>query len=189
MKLLRKISAFTMLLSLLFSFEIFAMGKTNYSPYVPDPPLPSPMNEEKYEDRSLGARWIWVSDDLCIRYKSSEYITKERLKEWFDLGIASRWVVLKDGVREVKTRDTYSGQWSQSSDGIWSFEFDDKTIPVGVTKIDGVLYAFTGYGELKADYEYYTGLKTAADGLVKSDNPDFLNWLGTQYLPECTSHE
>lgn len=95
----------------------------------------------------------------------------------------------KDGYGVVKNRDTYSGKWSQATDGVWSFAFDDCTIPVGVTKIDGVLYAFNTYGELKADYEYYEGLKTAADGLVTSDNPDFLNWLGTQYLPECTSHE
>uniref|UniRef100_UPI001652C1DE hypothetical protein n=1 Tax=Serratia marcescens TaxID=615 RepID=UPI001652C1DE len=88
-----------------------------------------------------------------------------------------------------KARDTYSGKWSQSPDGIWSFEFDDKTIPVGVTKIDGVLYAFTGYGELKEGYEYYDGLKTGADGLVKADSAEFTQWLATQYLPECTSHK
>jgi hypothetical protein len=189
MRYLKKLSAFTVLLSLLLSFETFAMNKTNYSPYIPDPPQPSPMNEEKYEDRSLGARWIWVSDSLCIRYKSSEYITKDRLKEWYELGMASRWVISKDGTWEVKSRDTYTGKWTQSTDGIWSFEFDDKTIPVGMTKINGVLYAFNGYGELKEGYSYYNELKTAADGLVTADGAEFTQWLTTQYLPECTSHE
>jgi len=58
-----------------------------------------------------------------------------------------------------------------------------------VTKIDGVLYAFNAFGELKDEYKYYDELKTGADGLVKADSADFMNWLSTQYLPECTSHE
>lgn len=38
-------------------------------------------------------------------------------------------------------------------------------------------------------YEYYDGLTTGADGVVNSDNPEFLAWLDTQYVPACTSHE
>jgi len=42
---------------------------------------------------------------------------------------------------------------------------------------------------LKAGYEYYDGIKTEEDGLVKVDSAEFTQWLATQYLPECTSHE
>jgi hypothetical protein len=182
-----KFPIFIILISALLSFNAFAMNKN--TTYITDAPAQSPLNEKKYEDRSLGSRWTWIEDDLCVSYRAADGYTKERLKRQFDLGAVSRWATNESGKWEVKTRDTYSGKWSQSSEGIWSFEFDDKTIPVGVTKIDGVLYAFTGYGELKADYEYYDGLKTEADGLVKADGVEFAQWLTTQYLPECTSHE
>ncbi len=141
---------FAILLSLLFSFNSFAMESIMNGDFV----RPTPLNESE----TSGFKWTWISDGTVEK-------------------------------ANVVSRYTYSGKWSQSSEGIWSFEFDDKTIPVGVTKIDGVLYAFTGYGELKADYEYYDGLKTEADGLVKADSAEFALWLTTQYLPECTSHE
>lgn len=185
MKLLKSIPIFTVLLSLLFSFNIFAVGNE-----YKDPVRPTPLNEEKHEDRTLDNKWIWLDDETCVQFKLTENAKVSDIKRRYDAGLLRRWA--ENGTIQgpkIITRDTYTGKWSQSVDGIWTFEFDDKTIPVGVTKIDGVLYAFTGYGELKGGYEYYEGLKTAADGLVKSDNPDFLNWLGTQYLPECTSHE
>lgn len=185
MKILKKIPIFTILLSLLFTFNIFAM-ENGYK----DPVRPTPLNEEKHEDRTLDNRWVWLDNETCVQFKLTENVKVSDIKRRYDAGLLRRWA--ENGTIQgpkIITRDTYTGKWSQSTDGIWSFEFDDKTIPVGVTKIDGVLYAFTGYGELKADYEYYEGLKTAADGLVTSDNPDFLSWLGTQYLPECTSHE
>lgn len=185
MKILKKIPIFTILLSLLFTFNIFAM-ENGYK----DPVRPTPLNEEKHEDRTLDNRWVWLDNETCVQFKLTENVKVSDIKRRYDAGLLRRWA--ENGTIQgpkIITRDTYSGKWSQSTDGIWSFEFDDKTIPVGVTKIDGILYAFTGYGELKDGYEYYEGLKTAADGLVKSDNPDFLSWLGTLYLPECTSHE
>lgn len=186
MKKIKKLLIFTVVLSTLFSFNAFAMNNK----YVDDLERPTPQNETTYEDETLNNKWTWINDELCIRFRKSPDISRSYLEDRWNRGLISNvWAEKQNGVYQRKTRDTYAGKWSQSADGIWSFEFDDKTIPVGVTKIDGVLYAFTGYGELKADYEYYEGLKTAADGLVTSDNPDFLSWLGTQYLPECTSHE
>ncbi|WP_024295023.1 hypothetical protein [Lacrimispora indolis] len=171
MKRIKIVSILAVLFITLFSFNAFAMGKE-----YREPERPSPLNEE------LGKGWTWLSDDTCAQFKMSEDIKISNIKRMFDLGMVRGW-------QGIQNRDTYSGKWSQSSEGIWSFEFDDKTIPVGVTKIDGVLYAFTGYGELKADYEYYDGLKTGADGLVTADSAEFKDWLATQYLPECTSHE
>ena len=185
MKLKRILPILIMILSLLFSFNVFAM-KNKYSDFIRQTPL----NEEKNGDKSLDFKWTWISDESCVRFKIDENVRKATLERQYNSGLLPQWAEDgKDGRGVVKTRDTYSGKWSQSADGIWSFEFNDKTFPVGVTKIDGVLYAFTGYGELKDGYEYYDGLKTGADGLVKSDNPDFLDWLMIQYLPECISHE
>lgn len=184
MKKIKTISFLTVLFIMLFSFSIIAMGKDDI--INGDFVRPTPLNESE----SSGQKWTWISDNSCVRFSAYEYVSMAGLQRKYNYGGLPQWA--EGGNKEettIKQRDTYSGKWSQSTDGIWSFEFDDKTIPVGVTKIDGVLYAFTGYGELKADYEYYEGLKTAADGLVTSDNPDFLSWLGTQYLPECTSHE
>ena len=148
---------------------------------------PTPITEQRYEDETLNNRWTWLNDSTCIRF--SGYGKRSSLEKQFEAGLLSRWVERKENNWEVKIRDTYAGKWSQSSEGIWSFEFDDKTIPVGVTKIDGVLYAFNGYGELKEGYEYYTGLKTGADGLVTANTEEFNQWLSTQYLPECTSRK
>lgn len=189
MKIPVKLPIFVILMTTLFSFNVHAMNNNNVTPYTPNSPAQSPLHEERFEDRSLGSRWTWIDDDLCIRYQAADGSTKDRLKRQFDLGAVSRWSTNESGKWAAKVRDTYSGKWSQSSEGIWSFEFDDKTIPVGITKIDGVLYAFTGYGELKDGYEYYDGLKTGADGLVTADSAEFTQWLATQYLPECTSHE
>lgn len=169
---------FTVLVALMFasmSFNTFAME--NYSA---DFLHRSPCNEEKHEDRSLDYRWTWLNDENCAQFLMSEGVRKSKIEYQYNLGMLSGW---------NKAREAYSGKWSQSPDGIWSFKFDDCTIPVGVTKIDNVIYAFNTYGELKEGYEYYDGLITGTDGLVTSDDPAFLEWLGTQYLPECTSHE
>ena len=182
----KKILAFTVMLSTLFSFNTFAM----ISKSVNDTERPTPQNEITYEDETLNNMWTWLNDELCIRFRKSPDMNRAYLEDRWNRGMISGvWAEKQNGIYQRKTRDTYTGKWSQSEDGIWSFEFDDNTIPVGVTKIDGVLYAFTGYGELKADYEYYTGFKTEADGLVKADSAEFTQWLETQYLPECTSHE
>lgn len=190
MKLLKKIFILSFILSAFVSLSAFAAQNLDFTKrYEPK----SPAKEEKHEDRTLDYRWAWLGDDLCVRFKIvSENITKSDLQRNYDNGLLSLWGEWASDTgteSRRKTRDTYSGKWSQSAEGIWSFAFDDKTIPVGVTKIDGVLYAFTGYGELKEGYEYYTGLKTAADGLVTADSVEFTQWLSTQYLPECTSHE
>ena len=150
---------------------------------------PQPANEQRNEDKSQSYGWTWISDEVCVRFMMNEATKKSGIQRRYEAGAVSTWRKQTNTGSEGKIRDTYAGKWSQSTDGIWSFEFDDKTIPVGVTKIDGVLYAFTGYGELKEGYEYYNGLKTEADGLVKADSAEFTQWLSTQYLPECTSHE
>lgn len=186
MKRINKLIVYTLILSTLFSFNVFAMNNKNAG----EVEWPTPQNEITYEDESLNNKWTWLNNELCIRFRKSPDIGRAYLEDRWNRGLISNvWAEKQGGVYQRKTRETYSGKWSQSADGIWSFEFDDKTIPVGVTRIDGVLYAFTGYGELKEGYEYYNGLKTAADGLVKADNTEFTQWLSTQYLPECTSHE
>jgi len=190
MKLLKKIFILTFILSAFASLSAFAAQDLDFTKrYEPK----TPAKEEKHEDRTLDFRWAWLEDDLCVRFKiASENITKADLQRRYDIGSLSLWGEWASDTgteSRRKTRDTYSGKWSQSAEGIRSFVFDDYTIPVGVTKIDGVLYAFNSYGELKEGYDYYSGLKTAADGLVKADSAEFTQWLTTQYLPECTSHE
>lgn len=190
MKLFKKIFLLSFILSAFTSLCAFAAGNPNDMKL---PEIPVPSTEIKHEDRTLDYRWTWLKDDLCVRFKiASENITKSDLQRRRDIGSISLWSEWDPNNMSnnwVKVRDIYSGKWSQSSEGFWSFEFDDKTIPVGVTKIDGVLYAFNGYGELKEGYEYYNGFKTAADGLVKANSMEFSQWLATQYVPECTSHE
>ena len=183
MKILKKLSALTILISVLFSLNAFAMDENYNFLYL------QPSDDQKSEENSQDYNWTWLKDDLCIRFLSGNYTNKSSIQRQYDMGVARTWRNKTINGSESKTRETYSGKWSQSEDGTRSFTFDDCTIPVGVTKIDGVLYAFNGYGELKAGYEYYTGFKTEADGLVKADNAEFTQWLGTQYLPDCTSHE
>lgn len=184
MNIFKKMLFTTAILSTLFSFNSFAMNNK----YAKDPELPTPQNEKTYEDESLNKKWTWLSDELCVQFrKGSDKTNIER--QYYNGGILRTWREYKNNKWGAKTRDTYTGQWSQSTEGIWSFEFDDKTIPVGVTKIDGVLYAFNGYGELKEGYNYFADFKTAADGLVTANTEEFNQWLTTQYLPECTSHK
>lgn len=186
MKRTKTISILTVLFIMLFSFNIFAMEK-----YVKDPERPTPQNEMKYEDRTLNYRWVWLDDETCVRFNLYENSKRYGIERQYSMGVVSAW---RDETNtsttwKPKIRDTYSGKWTKATDGIWSFTFDDCTIPVGVTKIDGVLYAFNTYGELKAGYEYYEGLKTEADGFVKADSEEFSKWIATQYIPDCTSHE
>lgn len=182
----KRLFILTILFTLSCSFNVFAMRDLINGEYVPD----NPGNETKYENRTLGSRWTWLSDEMCVQFGGGESIKHATIQKWADNGLIQRWAVSDgSGGRKLKTRDTYSGKWLQSAEGNWLFEFDDKTIPVGIAKIDDVLYAFNGFGELKEGYEYYDGLITAADGLVESDDPAFWDWLATQYLPECTSHD
>lgn len=179
-----RISLLTLFISTLFSFNILAMNEYK------DPVRPTPQNEQKNEDRTLDYRWIWLDDETCVRFNVAETVKKDTIKKQSEMGLLRRWA--ENGTiqsAKVIVRQSYTGKWSHTADGTWSFVFDDYTIPVGVTKIDGVLYAFNTFGELKDGYEYYTGLKTAADGLVKADSAEFTQWLATQYLPDCTSHE
>ena len=185
MKLLKRLFVFAVLLSTLFTFNAYAMKNE----YTNDLKRPTPQNEEKHEDGNWNYKWVWITDETCVRFKSGENLKKENIKLQYNIGTLVTWRDRVDGAWKKMARDTYSGKWSQSAEGIWSFTFDDCTIPVGVTKIDGVLYAFNGFGELKEGYEYYTGLKTEADGIVKTDSAEFTQWLETQYLPDCTSHE
>ncbi len=185
MKIFRKLFIVMILLSTLFSFNAFAMSEKEYA----DKSIETPQNEMKYDDRALNYRWTWINNDLCVRFNLWENVNKTRIEDLWSRGMTSRWIEFSNGKYQAKTRDTYSGMWHQAADGIRSFTFDDDTIPVGVTKIDGVIYAFNTYGELKEGYEYYTGFKTEVDGIVKADSTEFIQWLGTQYIPDCTSHE
>lgn len=181
MKIVKKLYTLIVLLSILFSFNSYAMGNVINGDFVRSTPL--------NESESSISKWTWLSDSSCVKFTAREKETTAHLLKLYESGFLAQWAENgKDGNTVVKQRDTYTGKWSQS-EGIRSFEFDDKTIPVGITKIDGVLYAFTGSGELKEGYEYYNGLITAADGLVKADSAEFTQWLTTQYIPECTSHE
>ena len=169
-----------------FSFNVFAMTKNING----EPELPTPENEVKHEDRSLDYKWTWLDDDLCVQFNVAETWKRSIIQKRYDMGFLRRWGEAdENGNWKLKTRNTYAGKWTQAEDETWSFEFDDHTIPVGVTKIDDVLYAFNTFGELQEGYEYYDGLTTGADGVVNSDNPEFLAWLETQYVPACTSHE
>lgn len=185
MKILKRVSAVTILLSILLSFNVFAMGKENG--YIPK--LENPLDNDKNKDEYSSYEWTWIGNEVCVQFAKSKGVKRYRIENAWNLGMYSRWLEYKNGEVRAKNRDTYSGKWNQSEDGVKSFVFDDATIPVGPTNIDGVVYAFNGCGELQEGYEYYDGLKTGADGLVVTDNPEFLTWLATQYLPECTSHE
>lgn len=180
----KRLPILTILLTICFSFNTLAMAKST-NDYIP----PTPATEVKNEDRTLDYRWVWLNDNECVQFRVQEDAKKAEIEKRNNISNLSHWVDRTDGTAKIKTRDTYSGKWTQAEDGMWSFEFDDHTIPVGVTKIDDVLYAFNTFGELREGYEYYDGLTTGADGVVNSDNPEFLAWLDTQYVPACTSHE
>jgi len=147
---------------------------------------PTPLKEPTRDDELRNYKWFWLSDSVCIREPAIENTNNED-KDWlmkkFEYGVAQYWHDYETSA--PKLRYTYMGTWSQDENDIWSFVFEDYTIPVGLTKIDGVLYAFTGYGELKEGYEYWNGLKTGADGVVTENSQEFLEYLSTQYLPEC----
>lgn len=182
MKTIKNLSILCLLLSIIFSFNSHAMENVINGDFVRSTPL--------NETDSSTLRWTWINDNSCVKFTARENENTTHLNKMYSMGLLPQWAENgSDGKTVIKQRYILSGKWSQSAEGIWSFEFDDKTIPVGVTKIDGVLYAFNGFGELKEGYEYYTGLKTEADGLVKADSAEFTQWLATQYLPECTSHE
>lgn len=176
----------TVLLSLCLSFNAFAM--VNSGQGWPEIYIPNPATETKHDDRTLDYVWTWLNDEVVARFQSGERAdaTRKYLLDDFNVGgICGGHGIKDDGGK----RETYSGKWSQSEDGIWSFQFDDYTIPVDITKIDGVLYAFNGYGELVEGYDYWNGHKTAADGLVTCTDPEFITYLESQYIPDCTSHE
>ena len=182
MKKVKRISIFVVILIMLFSFNTNAMENIINGDFVRSTPI--------NEDANSAYKWAWISDNSCVKFEIDDRITTSYLLKKYGMGLLPQWAENgKDGKTVIKQRYTLSGKWNKSEEGIKSFEFDDKTIPVGITKIDGVLYAFTGRGELKAGYEYCIGFKTEADGLVKADSAEFTQWLTTQYLPECTSHE
>lgn len=182
MKLFKHI-AFIALFIILFSFNVYAMPQ-NFNSYEPKPPTPS-----MDEDYQYGYRWTWLNDDVCAQFKTGGPVTagvsKSIFGEMLHDGLLYTWY--EDG--HIKIRDTYSGKWSQDENGKWSFVFDDDTIPIDLTKIDGVLYAFNDYGELVDGYEYWNGQKTGPDGVATCTDPEFVTYLGTQYLPDCTSHK
>lgn len=183
MKKTMRILSLLTLLVLITAFDSFAMAnkENNYGIITS-----RPENEEKNEKGKYQYIWTWLNDDLCVQTNGTEKIQKrEWIQKKYDLGLVDGW--MEKG--QVKTRETYTGKWSQSEDGVWSFRFDDHTIPIEIAKIDDVLYAFNGYGELMEGYEYYDGLTTGADGLVTSEDPAFLEWLETQYVPECFTQQ
>lgn len=183
MKLCKRISLIVVLVLLALSFNSFAMPQ-NLNANEPAMPVPSEDGDYQY-----GYRWTWLSDELCVQFQMGGPITakipRSILEEKCDYGLMRSWH--EDG--KAKARDTYAGKWSQTDDGIWAFVFDDSTIPIDLTRIDGVLYAFNGYGELVDGYKYWNDYKTGPDGLVTCTEPEFLAYLETQYIPDCTSHE
>lgn len=177
---LKMISILTVLFSLCFSFNILAMPENRNAN---EPVSPTPSVKTKNEDGVTIRDWTWINDNVCVEFRAG--IHKNIIDVMYESEMLTCW--RESGTQ--KTRDTYAGKWMQSPEGVWSFEFDDYTIPIGVTNIDGVLYAFNTFGELQEGYNYWGDLITGADGLVVSDNPEFLEWLTTQYIPACTSHE
>lgn len=174
------------LFTLCCSFNAFAMENLVNGEYIPE----SPKNEVKHDNHSQDNNWTWLSDEICVQFSSRENTTKAAIQRLADYGLIRRWGESDgNGGRRLKTRDTYSGKWSQAENGTWSFVFDDGTIPIDLTKIDGVLYAFNGYGELVDGYEYWNGQKTGPDGVATCTDPEFVTYLRTQYLPDCTSHK
>lgn len=182
MRIFMRLLLLTSIVSIFFTTNVFAK---NYNDDDFKIVFASPSTEEKHEDPSLDYRWVWVSDELCLRSRTFEGTNKDSLLEMWNMGFISRWAENDSG----KVRDTYAGKWTLSEEGVWSFLFDDFTIPVGLTKIDGVLYAFNGFGQLKDGVEYWNGQTTTTDGVVSCEDIEFLNFLETQYLPDCTSHE
>lgn len=189
-----KISFLSILLIFTLIFNVFATERKEVYEFVPS----SPSNETINENGRPNNIWTWISDELCIQDTGSEKsMRRERIQDKYDRGLLTPWSEKVNGERKIKKRDTYNGKWSQSEDGVWSFVFDDSTIPVDLTKIDGVLYAFNGYGELREGIIYYGKQKnpydtegclvTGVDGVVNCNEPEFLEYLKTQYLPECTS--
>lgn len=178
MKYLRRLLPIIVIISTFFCFQGLAMN--NNDEYIPPTPA-----TEKNENH----RWTWLSDEACVQFRALDHVLREILILKADSGLIRYWGETVNGQRQIKTRDTYTGTWSQDEFGIWSFVFDDFTIPVGLTKIDGVLYAFTGYGELKEGYKYWNGQQTGSDGVVTENSLEFLEYLETQYLPECTTQK
>lgn len=176
--------------SLLFIIALFSICLTfNVFAITDEPKTYTPENEVKHMDKSLDFKWTWLNDEMCVRFMVDKNWKVSAIQKRADMGLLSLWTEPDEtGSWRRKTRNTYSGKWSQADDGTWSFEFDDKTIPVGVARIDDVLYAFNGCGDLQEGYEYYDSLTTGADGVVDSDDPEFLAWLETRYLPDYTSH-
>lgn len=182
----RTIIILAALLSISFSFNVFAMK--DYQQDWVDIQILDPATEVKHDDKTLDYKWAWLNDDVVARFRPADRWNNSRknLLDMFNHGMLEGGRGLKDdgGKREI-----YSGKWSQTDDGIWAFVFDDSTIPIDLTRIDGVLYAFNGYGELVDGYKYWNDYKTGPDGLVTCTEPEFLAYLETQYIPDCTSHE
>lgn len=178
MKHRNKCALMIAIISILISSNVYAMGESEKNHN-----RPSEERHRKEENKTYS--WAWINDELCVNFPAYESSGMEDIEWFYSIGMIPRW---SDG-NVAKTRDTYSGKWSQDINGVKSFTFDDYTIPVGPTNIDSVIYAFNGYGQLMDGYNYWGDLTTGADGLVVTDNPEFTEWLATQYLPECTSHE
>lgn len=184
MKVFKRVTCVALLLlAMAFSFNAYAMSQS-FDSYEPTTPTPSVDQGYQY-----GYRWTWLNDNLCVRFQTTSKVTfgekRDDLDRKYNYGMVTHWY--ENG--QIKTRDAYSGEWNQDEKGTWSFVFDDDTIPIDLTKIDGVLYAFNGYGELMDGYKYWNGQKTGPDGLATCTDPEFITYLGTQYLPDCTSHK
>lgn len=182
MKILKQVAVLALILSISLSFNVLAMIDKNGN-VVRDTPL-------NQDSTKTNLRWTWINDEACVNFEVSADVTRSTLDSYFSLGLLPRWA--EDGLNgmgTIKHRDTYAGKWNQAEDGTWSFIFDDFTIPVGLTKIDDVIYAFNGRGELKEGYKYWNDYATSADGVATCQEQEYLTWLETQYIPACTSHE
>lgn len=188
MKIFRRISCIVLIMIMAFSLNTYAMPQNLYGTDI------RPSNPSSDRANNYSYRWTWLSDEICVQFETggpvNSKMPRSMLDKKHDEGSLPRWTELDgSGGSELKIRDTYSGKWNQDAEGVWSFRFDDDTIPIDLTRIDGVLYAFNGYGELVDGYEYWNGQKTGPDGLATCTDPEFVTYLGTQYLPDCTSHK
>ena len=103
----RRLFLLSMLFSLFFSINIYAMPKNLNTK---EPISPTPLNDSSFQD---GNRWTWVNDNLCVQFRTggpvNTAITREQLQKRYDLGLLNHWY--EDG--KIKERETYSGKWSQ----------------------------------------------------------------------------
>ena len=70
------------LLSLVFTFNVFAMEIEYNNPNDPNEPtliIPNPTNEKRNADRTLDYKWTWISDEWHVFSLGKEPMIEERI--------------------------------------------------------------------------------------------------------------